>query len=138
MASGNIGAVVVPLKPKQYRLDVAAAEEATFDALRDEMGAFVEKLRQYPPPKSNGKYIRTNTLYGSWDVSYRRGIYIELYNTARYAQYVYGDNKGEGQQGPPWLAPGWPNMYLEFTKAKVKFVAHAQKNFSAWVKRMGY
>lgn len=128
----GIGAAMVPLRPQHYRLNAIAAEDAVFDALQVEMAQFREDLLAYPPPKTDGKYIRTNNLWESWHVSYRRGISIELWNEARYAKFVYGDNTGAGQQGPPWLAPGWPNMYEKFQKAKPRFIAHAQANMNKW------
>lgn len=133
----GIGASVVPLTPKQYRRNADAAEEMAFDAMRIRMEEFTAHMRAYPSPKTGSKYRRSQALWAAWNVTYRRGIYMELYNTERYAIFVHGGNHGEGQQ-QQHANTGWLNMYEEFQKYKPRFVGAAQGAFNKWATRMGF
>lgn len=129
---GGIGATLVPIRPKQWKLNPITAIEDVYDALQLEMAQFAVKMRTYPPPKTDGRYVRTYNLQESWHVGFRRGIAIDVFNTSYYAAFVYGNNVGAIQQGPPWHAPGWPNMYEEFQKVKPALIRHAQANLNKW------
>jgi hypothetical protein len=131
----GIGASLSAIKPKQWSSPDDAIYFA-FLATNDEMEKFADKMRVPASLKPGAKYIRTGDVTDNWFVD-KRGAFVDVYNTMKYAVFVYGDNAGKRQQKDGWLSMGWLNMYDEFQKAKSKITAAAQLALNNYVLKQG-
>jgi hypothetical protein len=135
VAGSGIGASIAPIRPKVFA-DPNDLAYFGFLGANAPMEKFAEKMRRPAPPKTPTTYLRTGLLTDkSWFVD-RRGAFIDVYNTASYATFVYGDNHGERQQ-LQHQQTGWLNMYTEFQKVKPQVIASAQESMNARIKALG-
>jgi hypothetical protein len=96
LAGSGIGASIAPIKPKVFADPDDLAYFAFFGTggANDVMEKFADKMRRPAPPKTPTTYQRTGLLTDkSWFVD-KRGAFMDVYNTAPYATFVYGDNSG--------------------------------------------
>lgn len=61
----------------------------------------IRRLQQYPPPPPDSRYERTGDLGAGWKPSgptvSGSGIITRIINDVSYAEFVYGDEVGDGQ-----------------------------------------
>jgi hypothetical protein len=140
LASGGIGATVVPFIPRAVRLNVDQIQLFVSNATAKEMEQFKFKMQRYPGPKAGSPYVRRELAGGmmaTWLMNDQRGIATDVYNIQRAAVFVYGDNAGGGQQ-LQHIQTGWPNMYKEFQKWKPRVLAAAQEALNETVLAQGF
>jgi|WetSurSiteA1Bulk_404760.scaffolds.fasta_scaffold35497_2 hypothetical protein len=101
--------------------------------------AIVRRVKIYPPPRPNQKYIRTFNLRDSWEILHYQERGYRIRNAARkpgggyYPTYVVGDSYGKRQA---WMHVGRWFVARDVVEEEVgKLPAEISKHIMVWTKK---